>query len=181
MGLFDFLKKDKPHYDPNNITVKDLEVGFVFEYDLRTWRVDQSASYDWGKGLFSREYKITDGKEWFFLSVDDEEEIFLTLTNKVMIRKVKEDLPDYIELNEAPPSRLSLDGVDYLLGEESPGYFKSGHPDEKGDWEEMISWDYFNESEEKYLNIEQWSEREFEAYIGVVIKPFEISNILPND
>ena len=98
-----------------------------------------------------------------------------------MIRKVKEDLPDYIELNEAPPSRLSFDGTDYILWEESPGYFKSGHPDEKGDWEEMISWDYFDESEKKYLNIEQWSEREFEAYVGVVIKPFEITNILPND
>lgn len=180
MGLFDFLKKDKPSYDPNNISILDLEKGFVFEYDLRNWQVVESASYDWGQGLFSREFKITDGKDNYFLAVDNEDGLFLTLTKKIMVRKLRDDLPDYIDLNETPPSRLTFYGVEYILGEESPGYYKEGSPDDKGDWEEFISWDYFDDNEEKYINIEQWSERDFEAYIGKVIKPFEISNILPS-
>ena len=32
MGLFDrFKKKKEPHYDPNNITIGDLRVGFMFD------------------------------------------------------------------------------------------------------------------------------------------------------
>lgn len=181
MGLFDRFKRNKRHYDPNNITVLDIEKGFVFEYDLETWKVEASASYDWGGGNFSREYKINNGKESHFLSVENEDGLFLTLTNKLPIRRIKDDLPSYIALNEEPPKTLVYDGVEYFLDDESAGYYKEGHPDEKGEWEEFISWDYFDRNEEKYLNIEQWSERDFEAYLGKVIKPFEISSILPNE
>ncbi|RLD43759.1 MAG: DUF4178 domain-containing protein, partial [Bacteroidetes bacterium] len=38
---------------------------------------------------------------------------------------------------------------------------------------------YYDEKEELYICIEQWDEKEFEASAGIIIKEFEISNILP--
>ena len=50
MGFFDkfFNKKEEPSYDSTNIRVQDLNVGFVFDYDMSTWEVQAAYEYDWG-------------------------------------------------------------------------------------------------------------------------------------
>ena len=53
MGLFDrFKKKEEPHYDPSNLQIKDLRVGFMFDYDMKTWAIKEEYEYDWGRQLF---------------------------------------------------------------------------------------------------------------------------------
>ena len=66
MGLMDiisnlFSKKKEKAYDPLNIKVTDLKKGFVFDYDLKTWEVQEVYQYDWGNNFFSYEYKIDCG------------------------------------------------------------------------------------------------------------------------
>jgi hypothetical protein len=181
MGLFDFFRKKEtgPHYDPGNIKITDLRKGFVFEYNLKNWVVKEEYEYDWGDGYFSREYKIDAGDEELFLHLEQDDELEITLTKKVKVLTVDENLPEYVTEHRRPPKTLHYEGKKFFLDGENPGYFRD--PTREGSqWVEMISWDYYDENDEYLLNIEQWGEREFEAAYGKMVKDYEFSNILPS-
>lgn len=179
MGLFDFFKKKEPDYDPTNLTVRDLKPGFLFEYDLKTWIIREEYQYDWGDNYFTREFKIDAGAESAYLHIDANDEIFITLTNKVRIRSVRDDIPEVIKEKDRPPKKLEYKGKTFYLEGTNPGYFNQNP--KKDVWAELISWDYYDEKGEKTIAIEQWGEDEFEAAYGDVVKEFEISNILPSN
>ena len=91
------MKKDKePDYDPTNIKVTDLDKGFVFEYDLRTWVVEEAFEYDWGHNEFSKEFKITDGSEVKFLSLEDDDGIELVLGERIKMGLIDEDIVEAV-------------------------------------------------------------------------------------
>ncbi|MEA3444208.1 MAG: DUF4178 domain-containing protein [Bacteroidota bacterium] len=180
MGLFDrFKKKEKPDYDPTNLSVRDFDKGFVFEYDMQNWIVKEAYKYDWGSNSFSKEYKIDNGQEQLFLSVDDGDELEITISKKVKVRLIDEDLPEYIVDHERPPKKLHYKGKTFYQENESPGYFHDMSNSDKDAWDEFIAWDYYDEDEKLVICIEQWEEREFEASYGKVVEEYEISNILP--
>jgi len=176
MGLFDFFKKkDTPSFDITDIRVGDLNKGFVFDYNMSTWTVEKTFEYDWGDEYFSKDHKITNGKDTYYLSVsDDDGEVEMSLLSKIKFSSLDGDLHTYIKLNEEPPSRISYEGESYSMDSGSAGFIRNGD-----DWDEMMSWEYFNAKEDRVLCIEQFDENEFEASCGVVLKEYEISNILP--
>jgi hypothetical protein len=181
MGLFDvFKKKEEPklNYDPLDVKVTDLQKNFVFEYDLKSWVVKEVYDYDWGNNFITREYKVDSGDETAYLSVDEDDEIYLYLMKKVNIRAIDEDLPEQIVKQEVPPKKLTYDGKTFFKGNEHPGYFHNTD-DTTNEWSEFILWDYYDESEKFIISIEQWGEREFEAAYGKVLREHEISNIIP--
>ena len=178
MGLFDFFKKKEPSYDPNNIKVTDLDVGFVFEYDMKSWVVKNIYQYDWGHNHYSYEYLIDSGDETKFLSVDEDDGLELSIGNKVKVRKIDEDLPEEISRNNKPPKKLHYDNKIFYLDEECPGFFNdlsSG----KDEWDEFIAWEYYDDDEDYIITIEQWDDNEFEASYAKYVEEYEISNILP--
>ncbi|MEO1050277.1 MAG: DUF4178 domain-containing protein [Bacteroidota bacterium] len=180
MGLFDFLKKknEEPEYDVTNMKVTDLDEGFVFEYDLKTWQVKEVYEYDWGKENFSWEYKIDSGDDVMYLSVEDQGDLALSMTKPIKIRKLDEDIVEEIKKNERPPKKIIWENEVYLLDSDSAGYFcdKTAGNDE---WEELMAWEYFTEDETKTISITQWDEHNIDAAVGKVIKEYEISNIIP--
>lgn len=179
MGFLDnlFGKKKEPSVDPLNIRVTDLKKGYILDYDLSAWEVQEVYNYDWGDDFFTREYKLFNGKEVRFLHVEDDDELELQLTEKIKPTTLDPDIPDEIVKEGKPPKKIVFKGVTYRLEGENPGYFnEEGKPDQ---WVEHISWTYYDEDEKLLLNIEQWGEREFEASIGKLIREFEISNIVP--
>ena len=181
MGLFDFFKKKKtPDYDPNNMKITQLKKGFVLEYDLKNWEVTAEYEYDWGGNFFSKEYKLDSGDQVLFLTVVEDDELYLYVTEKIRIRNIDDDLPEYINRHEEPPSKVVYNGKTFYRDSESDGYFRDT-ADKEADWARVISWDYFDESEKEVLFIEQWGEKEYEASTGKVAEEFEFSNILPVD
>ena len=179
MGLFSrFKKKRKPSYDPNNITVEDLAQGFVFEYNLETWEIVEEYEYDWGDNFYTKEFKISNGNKTHYLSIEDDDSLTITLTNKIKLRSIESDVADSIIKFAEAPREIIYKNKKYYLEKESPGYFRNISND-ANDWDEFVSWDYYDEKEELYICIEQWDEKEFEASAGIIIKEFEISNILP--
>lgn len=180
MGIFDRFKKKEPDYDTTNLRVTDLDLNFVFDYDLSTWQVTAVYEYDWGDNFFTREYKITDGVNTYFLNVEEDDEIELSLTQKVNVIALGEDIPDQIAKHKKPPQKIEYEGTMYFLEAESPGYFSDVYA-EKETWIEFISWDYIDKSGDQILCIEQWEEHRFEAAHGKKIKEFEISNINPHN
>ena len=182
-GLIDmfkklFSKKSTPHYDSTNIRVHDLDVGFVFDYDLSTWEVQSIYEYDWGDNYFTREYKISNGADTLFLSLEEDDELILCITKKIKVRAIGEEVQEVLMNTQKPPSKFTFENKQYFLEEEAPGYF---HDISKGDeaWEEFISWEFEDNAGEYLITIEQWGEKEFEASAGKYIKEFELSNILP--
>jgi hypothetical protein len=178
MGIFDiFKKKEKErHFDPTNITIRDLGKGYIFEYAIETWTVTALFEYDWGENYFTREFVIKNGATEKFLNIEDDGGLVVTLSEKVKLRKLGEVTCDYIDAHQKPPKKIKYEGVKYFLDEKSPGYCKEIDAD---NWEELISYDYLDEEEEKTLCIEQYGEEEFEVTKGIIIDALAISNILP--
>lgn len=184
MGIFDiFNKNKKPDYDPLNVKVTDLRLGFVFDYNLESWIVKEEYEYDWGDNCFTREFKITNGDKTAYLHVEDDDEVKITISDKIKIRKIDEDLPEYIRSNGESRTKLVYNNKTYFLDKESPGFYRdvAKSPDKNKDesWTEFISWDYYDESEKFAISIEQWGENEFDASVGEIIEEFKISNIIP--
>lgn len=178
MGIFDFLKKkeEETHFDPTNITVRDLGKGYIFEYAIETWTVTALFEYDWGDNYFTREFVIKNGDTEKFLHIEDDGGLVVTLSEKVKFRKLGEDVYDHIESHDKPPKKITYEGVLYFLDEKSPGFVKEI---DSANWEELISYNYLDEEEEKTLCIEQYGDEEFEASKGIIISELAISNILP--
>ncbi len=179
MGLLNYFKKDKPSYDSTDIRLTNLDVGFVFDYDLSTWEVKEVYEYDWGDNYFTVEFKIDNGEEIAYLAVEDDDELEIILSKKIKIRTVGEDIPEHISQHQKPPVKIEYENREFLLDGETPGYFRRADTGNE-QWDEFIAWNYFDKDNEFNLTIEQWGETEFEASFGKVLKEFEISNILPN-
>ncbi len=178
--MFNFFKKKKePSYDVTNLSVKDLNYGFIFDYDMKSWVVKEVYEYDWGDQKFTKEYKVDAGDEVAFLGVEDNGELTLTLAKSLKIRQIEEDIFEAITDQKKAPSKIHCKGELFYLHEDSAGYFRD-HAD--GDtWEELMSYEYFNEDETKFISLTQWDERTLEAYSGIVLEPFKISNIIPGE
>ncbi len=178
MGVFDiFKKKEAPSYDATNLQIQDLKLGYMFDYDLSSWIIEAEYEYDWGDDCFSKEYKINNGSETKYMAVEDDDELIVTITSKLKLHAIDEDLKSYILEHDTPPKKIKYQDRKYFLEEECPGYFRDLG---KGDteWTELISWDYEDDTD-YVICIEQWGAQRFEASEGKCIKAFEITNILP--
>jgi hypothetical protein len=178
MGLFSRKKKEEPHYDPSNLKIKDLRVGFMLDYNLKTWEISEEYEYDWGDQYFTREFKLDAADDTAYLHIDFNDDQSMTLSRKVNVRALGQDIPEAIMEKQSPPSKISYEGVEYFLDRKSPGYF-SDDPEDDNSWTELISWDYYDSEGKLVACVEQWGEQEFEASYGKVVNEFEITNILP--
>ncbi|QZE14909.1 DUF4178 domain-containing protein [Halosquirtibacter laminarini] len=179
MGIFDlFRKKDKtPGYDATNLQITDIKEGFIFDYDLESWSVKRKATYDWGDDCFTDELQIFNGKETKYLSIEEDDEISIEISQSIPISTVDEgSIPQYIHTYKKAPYNIKYNGVNYKLMSESSGYYQKN---EDASWDEVISWRYESNESDHFVDIDQWDDMEFEASVGKSIKPYEISNILP--
>lgn len=179
MGLFDFFKKKTPTYDVTNMSIHDLDVGFIFEYDLETWEVKEAYEYDWGSNIFSKEYKVTNGSETMYLSVEEEDDLELCWMEKIKLVHINEHLQDELIEKQKPSKKIEVNGNTFFYQEVSTGYFQNGLKRDENAWEEYRCWDFEDRAGKHILSIEQWDDEVFEAAIGKTVKEFEISNILP--
>ena len=114
--MFDFLKKKKvPAYDVTNLSLKDLNVGFIFDYDMKSWVVKEAYKYDWGNNNFTSEYKVDSGDEVAFLHIADEGELEISLSKSIRLSKIDEAIADEIEKNEKPPRKIHFNEKLYFL------------------------------------------------------------------
>ena len=179
--MFDFFKKKKaPAYDVTNLSLKDLNVGFIFDYDMKSWVVKEVYKYDWGNNNFTSEYKVDSGDEVAFLHIADEGELEISLSKSIRLSKIDEAIADEIEKNEKPPRKIHFNEKLYFLEEDAAGYFRDLSKDTE-DWEELISWEYLNDEATNVLSITQWDIRNIEASAGLILKEYQFSNIIPSE
>ena len=180
---FGFFKKKKKeeeerlHYDPTNIHIRDIRKNFILDYDLKTWEVVAEYEYDWGNEYFTYEYKLVCADDEVYLYIEEDDELYITLSRKINFGKLDESVEESIRDNGRPPKIIEYDGKTFYRESERPGYFKN--IESKGESEEFVNWEYIDESEEWVLNIEQWDDDAFEAAIGKFTDASAFSNILP--
>jgi len=179
-GFFKKRKKEQEnelHYDPSNISIRDVRKGFIFDYDLKSWEVKAEYEYDWGNEYFTYEYKIVAADDTAYLYVAEDDELFLSISRKINFAMLPEEVEEGIRNEGRPPKRITYNDVTFFRNSESPGFFKEvGAP---GISDEFMSWEYLDETEMNILSIEQWGEEEYAAALGKVVREMDFSNILP--
>jgi hypothetical protein len=179
MRLFEFFQKKKSNQQTEsfaNLTLDNLKVGWMVDYDLKTWEVTARHYTDWGDGWKTEEWQLTSFDDTIYLekSVDDDQE--WCISRKINFNLLDPVIADNIINSGDPPQTVTYQSVSYHLKESGGGHFfkdgiGSGHP--------MLAWDYCDDSERKYLTIEQWGEKEFEAAVGEPVETYQFTNILP--
>lgn len=177
MGILDFFKKKKElHYDSTNITVHDLEKNYIFDYDLKSWIVEDMFEYDWGNSHFTRAFNVFDGIQHLNLHIEQDTELEIALTEPISVRKLSDSISNQIIDEGKAPKTITYNNETYHLENEYPGYFRNVESEESN---ELVMWLYIDNNDKKLINIERWGENEFNAKIGRYLSVHEISNILP--
>lgn len=182
MGLFDFFKKkDEQKPSRGNVTVRNLQEGDFIDYYLKSWQVKELYEYDWGNNFYSIEYKLDSGDEIRYLSVEEDDQLILMICEKVNPIAIDKNLKEHIIENDVPMKRLEYKGVTYYLSRESLGYCRdwADDPDDEDNWSKLVTWEFLDETEKKFISVERWGEYEIDAAVGTIIQEYEITNIIP--
>lgn len=177
MGIWDRFKggngkqKGNP-YEP--MKLEHLQVGYMVDYDLRTWEVAAVHQYDWGNNVFTREFELRDSQDTVFL--EKEEGTEWLVSQKIPQSQIERNVIDHIIEKEDPPKTISFEGEEFYLVEDGAGYFlQNGQEPATG----FIYWTFENHNQTKVLTIEQWGDHEFELALGKYVQEYEFSDILP--
>lgn len=172
-------KKEEPDFDPlRDLTLEKLKEGYYLDYDLKTWQVTAYNKYDFGDGLWGEEWELTSGREKVYLERREDDEVEWTLSRKIPIGAIEEEVPRHIRDFDDPPGQITVKGKTYYLDESGTVYF---YPGGRGPRQGFIAWDYIDETGEEFVTIEQWGEDEFEAARGIFVEEYQFTNILPSE
>ncbi len=180
MGLFDFFKKDKKQEKENikplsELTLKDMRKGAMVDYDMKTWEVEEYSCYDWGGGELTYEWRLRSFDEIFYLELEHDDEAYWSLSRKISFNQLGPHIRNQIVDSGDPPDEITYENVVYYLEESAGGHYLKGC---KGQGDEVLTWDYEDDSGKAFLCIEQWGEREFEASVGFSVEEYQFDNIL---
>jgi len=156
--------------------LEDLQVGYLVDFDLKTWEVIGYNVYDYD-GFETREWELRCGEEVRFLelAVDDGQAEWV-LTRKIGLRQLDPEVAAAIIDSGDPPEEVRLAGRPYLAVESSAGQMREGGG---GRGHEFVNWSYESEEGERVLFISQWGERDFRAYEGEYVEEYQFTDILP--
>lgn len=151
----------------------DLKVGYTFDYNLKSWIVEEIYHYKWGNNFTSKEYKIYSGDEEAFLEVEDDDVIKILFSKKASMYLN----PNRFGVNSEPIPEIEYEGKKYYINEKFEAQARN---DEDDYWESFVLFDYYDETGEEVLSIENW-DGDIEISIGNKVNELEISNILKGD
>ena len=177
--LFGLGKKDTKEEGPDplhDLTLSNIRVGYMVDFDLRTWEVRARHHYDWGGRDITHEWQLRSHDEVIYLQKESDDEAEWSISRPVSPGRLGPNIRDHILEHGDPPDEITFEGTTYYLEETGGGHF---YKDGKGPGKEFLSWGYEDDSGEKYLTIEQWGETEFEASVGEAVAEYQFTNILP--
>lgn len=179
MIFWDWLKRlfgrEKPGIDPLALSLADLKKGYLVDYDLKTWQVETHNTYDFD-GDRAEEWELYSGDDRIYLEGEKDDEYEWAISRKIEFSALGKDVKDHLTEHHDPPQDIIYDGTRYGLEESGAGHF---FPDGRVEGDEVIYWNYEDQTGKKLLNLEQWGEAEFEASVGQTVQDYEFRNILP--
>ncbi len=167
---------DESALDPlQDLVLEKLRVGYLVDYDLKTWRVTAHNTYDFD-GQKVDEWELAYDRELRYLERYEEDEEVWSLATKVPIGTLGDAVRDRLYAQEEPPGEIVHRDRAYYLSGDAAGYFREGGV---GEPQPMLTWEYSDADNAHFLTVEQWGEREIEASVSVRVHTFEFTNILP--
>ncbi|MFK5954081.1 MAG: DUF4178 domain-containing protein [Desulfobacterium sp.] len=180
MGLMDFFKKKKENKEPDplsGLTLDTLKKGYYLDYDMKTWEVLASNTYDWGDNDITYEWQLQCHDDTFFLEMENDDDMLWSLSRKVALRKLDPGIITQLKNGEDAPDTLPFEGKLFYLEATGGGHF---HADGAEEGREMIQWCYEDDDGTRFLTIEQWGETDFELSLGKKVEEYQFSDILPS-
>ncbi len=168
--MFGFGKKEEQPKQPKGIT--EIQVGDIVDYYMKSWEVQEEGEYDWGNNEISKEFKLNAGNEVLFLTIDEDDEVEISVFQKINWGVIEGNLRSSINQENEPPKKLVKDSVEYSLTE--TGMARYRNMTKGGGWSSFAYWDYEDETEDKIIGIESW-DGDFEIHAGEYVEPFEFS------
>ena len=176
MGWKDWLKKPEAPIDPlQDLVLAKLRVGYLVDYDLKTWQVTERFRYDFGDGYGAEEWELSAGDERLYLERSEDDGVEWGLSRTIPFGKVDGDIRKHIREHDDPPDRVTCEGETYFLDESGPAHMERDAGERIG----FVYWSYVHEDGQRFLTLEQWGENEFEASLGHGVEEYQFSNILP--
>lgn len=180
MGFLDrFRSSPKEEPDPvGDLVLAKLKTGYLVDFDLKTWEVMASNTYDWGEGDLSHEWRLVSGDDQVYLELESDDEEEWSLNRKIPFNRLGTGLKETILDKGDPPQELTFEGKTFYLEEMAGGHFlKEG----QGPGQPFLRWSYEDEEGQTYLCLEQWGEEEFETSLGRPVEEYQFTNILPRE
>ena len=156
-----------------DLVLEKLKVGYLVDYDLRTWRVTGYSRYRFSGMSDIEEWELTaDGEQRYLERAGDA----WSLSYRIAIGDIAGDVRRHILDHEDPPADHRLPGRRVpsrrlLRGPPAAGRRGAGEP--------VIRWEFMDESETGFVGIEQWGETEFTAAAGSAVEDYQFTHILP--
>ena len=178
MGLTDRLFGRKPKEDAPDpladLVLGKLKVGYLVDYDLRTWKVTGYARYRFS-GLDDdlEEWELTASGEQRYLERAGDA---WSLSRRIAVGDIAGDVRRHILDHDDPPERIVFEGAEYRLDASYAGHM---FPDGAGAGEPLVRWEFADEAETAFVGVEQWGETEFTAAAGRVVEEYQFTHILP--
>ncbi len=162
--------------DPlRDLVLEKLRIGYFVDYDLKTWQVTAYGTYDFG-GKKVEEWELTNDRDLRYLErYEDDDEVW-TLATKVPVGMLGDAVRTKLYAQEEPPGEILYQNEAYYLFEDAAGHYLEGG---RGERKPMLSFEYSNATDDRFLTVEQWGERELDASVSVRVRPHEFTNILP--
>ncbi len=179
MGFLDLFRKKRPDdsLDPLvDLSLDQMMVGCVVDYDLKSWEVTARHYTDWGDNWRTDEWQLKSFDEVIYLEKSEDDETEWSISRKIDFNLLDPQVKDSIISSDDPPQKIIFKEVTYHMTESSGGHF---FKDGVAPGQPMLAWDYEDDSGKSYLTIQQWGERDFEASLGEPVEDYQFTNILP--
>ena len=162
---------------PQSLTLATMRVGWLVDYDLKTWEVTGFGTFDY-QGEETVEWELrSEGAVHFLERSDDEGEIYWSFTREIGIDELEGDIAAIIRAEGEPPEKVSFAGLSYTSeGSEAGLYRENG----EGQGEEFVTWSFAG-AEDRVLYINHWDPGELSVYVGSYVDEYQFTDILPEN
>jgi len=181
MGLFNKKKhteepKGKPlDFDPLNVQIRDLRIGFFVDYNLKTFEITGGFEVTTKEGSF-RFMKMDAADEIFWLLVENGTETYIAQSAEVNM--VNPGIPAIMQNFGKAPAGLNYRDILYSCMNQSDGKFRDLVKNAM-DWNKATCWKYSGNEGTELLLVLQKGQNTFEAWTAKKTDATEFSNFLP--
>ena len=173
-------KRLKVAYDPTEITVYNLQKGFLLDYMQSTWQVIEEGQYQW-KGCEEKYFVIENDRQRKYLFFDYSPTPNTQNPITVFDQLDSSSLNRYyvvIDGVQTPMSQINIGNQWMNETRFQKGYFYAKYVQEG---QILKCWRYTNDTHDRFLRIEKYRDKrqELKIYLGIQVESYLFTEILP--
>ncbi|MEN7546640.1 DUF4178 domain-containing protein [Rapidithrix thailandica] len=165
-------------YDPANLSVENLETGYLVDYDLKTWQVAQHEQYDWNETASEKVVTLVHETETLILHLCKEYNFtVIQRMDPLSIHAIQNGLEQKLLKGIMPDNILTVKDRLFYRDTRMEGWYFNLSKNKKA--QKVTLWEYFDESRKQHLRIEVRG-KNVKAWTGVQLSVYEFDEVLPN-